>query len=527
MSSGQADKLFVNGVILTQDNKLPQVSQLAIQGNHILALGNDISGLTIETTETIDLRGAIMVPGFIDAHIHLLWGGENLLAIPLQKANSKDSFVKIISRFAANYESGSWLKGSGWNEHLFDNKAVPHRSWLDEAAPGHPMILHRHDGHSGVASSTALKLAGITRATPDPEGGVIDRDEQGEPTGILRDAAMGLVMSLIPQDTETELEKNLETAQQYLLEHGVTSVGDMIYDMNHFHFLQKKARQGELKVRVAAYTPIHKWSEMKALLQQGIYEDEYFQVKGLKAFCDGSLGSHTALMLKPYEDTPDSSGIYDTDWKDATKIKAIISEADLEGFQTVVHAIGDRANREVLDVFQAVIEQNGPRDRRFRVEHAQHIHPDDQGRFSQLGVIASVQPAHCVDDSLYAEQLLGGRCNYAYPFKSLLKKGAQLAFGSDWPVSPADPVVTIHAAMHRAGWHTEEAVDFKAALRAHTVEAAYAGYRDHDLGKIKAGYLADFVILKPEFLNLESIAETPGDLIQAVYVNGQLVSHSE
>lgn len=520
MNAQQADKLFINGVILTQDNNLPQVSQLAILGNRILAVGNDLSVLSGAATEIIDLHGAVMTPGFIDAHIHFLWGGESLLAIPGQEARSKEFFMEIVSRFAAKREPGSWLKGGGWNEHLFSDNSLPHREWLDVAAPGHPMILQRHDGHSGVASSTALKLAGITGVTPDPEGGVIDRDERGEPTGILRDAAMGLVMSLIPPDTEAELEINLMKAQHYLLEHGVTSVGDMIYDMNHFHFLQKKARVGELKVRLTAYTPIHKWTEMKALLKQGIYEDEYFQFKGLKAFCDGSLGSHTALMLESYEDTPNSAGIYDTDWEDVGLLAEIISEADREGYQTLVHAIGDRANREVLDVFQKVINHNGPRDRRFRIEHAQHIHPDDQGRFSELGVIASVQPDHCVDDSRFADKLLGERCCYAYPFKTLQKRGTHLAFGSDWPVSPADPVATIHGAIHRAGWQIEEAVDFKTALRAHTLDAAYAGFRDHDLGKLKAGYLADFVILEPQFLELEQLDKPPVGLIQAVYADG-------
>ncbi len=520
MISKQAAKIFVNGVILTQDNRLPQVSQLAIRGNCILAAGDDLSAMSNAATEIIDLHGAVVVPGFIDAHIHFLWGGESLLTIPAHEANSRDSFLEIVSRFAVKSEPGSWLKGGGWNEHLFTDKSLPHRDWLDEAAPGHPMILHRHDGHSGVASSVALELAGITKKTSDPEGGVIDRDERGEPTGILRDAAMGLVMSLIPLDTEAELEKNLKIAQHYLLEWGVTSVGDMIYDMNHFLFLQKMARQGQLKVRVTAYTPLHKWSEMKVLLKEGVYEDQYFQFKGLKAFCDGSLGSHTALMLEPYEDTPDSAGIYDTDWEDVNMVSEIISEADLKGFQSVVHAIGDRANREVLDVFQAVIERNGSRDRRFRIEHAQHIHPEDQSRFPKLGVMASVQPAHCVDDSRYADILLGERCSYAYPFKTLQTLGTRVAFGSDWPVSPADPVATIHAAVHRAGWHTEEAVDFKTALQAHTLDAAYAGFRDHDLGKLKAGYLADFVILKPDFLDMGSFDKPPDDLIRAVYVNG-------
>ncbi len=523
MKNRWAEKLFINGTILTQDENLNQTTQMAIAGKQILAVGADLSTYRNNQTETIDLQGSVLVPGFIDAHIHFLWGGESLLAIPLKKATSKDSFMELISRFAVGCEAGSWLKGGGWNEHLFTEKTLPARDWLDEAAPGHPMLLHRHDGHSGVASSKALELAGITKETPDPEGGIIDRDELGEPTGILRDAAMGLVMALIPEETETELNRNLDAAQHYLLQNGVTAVGDMIYDMKHFHFLQKMAREHKLKVRVTAYTPLLKWAEMKPLLDAGIYEDEWLQFKGLKGFCDGSLGSRTALMLEPYENTSDSAGIYDTDWEDVNLVRDNISEADIRGYQTVVHAIGDRANREVLDLYQTIIEQNGSRDRRFRVEHAQHIHPHDQNRFSELGVIASVQPAHCVDDSRYAEQLLGNRCSYAYPFRTLEREGTRLAFGSDWPVSPADPVATIHGAVKRAGWYMEEAVDFNKALKAHTADAAYAGFREHDLGQLKAGWLADFVILDSKFLDLESYGKPPDNLIQVVYVNGMKV----
>ncbi|MEA3287143.1 MAG: amidohydrolase [Candidatus Marinimicrobia bacterium] len=516
-----ADRLLVNGIILTQDEKLVQVSQLAISGKNILAAGDDLSCYRNELTEVVDLQGKVVVPGFIDAHIHFLWGGENLLAIPLQKADSKASFIELISTFAERYAPGSWLKGGGWNEHLFLDGSLPHRSWLDEAAPGYPMILHRHDGHSGIASSAALKMAGITRATPDPEGGVIERDDQGEPTGILKDAAMGLVLSLAPPESEAELVKHFEAAQHYLLQNGVTAVGDMIYDMTHFHFLQKMAHQHKLKIRVTVYTPLLKWSEMKQLIDEGLYEDEWFQFKGLKAFSDGSLGSHTALMIEPYEDTPGFVGIYDTDWEDQALVIKTISEADLRGYQTVVHAIGDRANREVLDVFQTVIEQNGHRDRRFRIEHAQHIAPEDQKRFAELGVIASVQPTHCVDDARYAESLLGKRCDYAYPFRTLQRNGTQLALGSDWPVSPANPVSTIHSTIKRAGWHMEEALDFNTSLKAHTADAAYAGFRDHDIGRIIAGYLADLVILDPAFLELDSYETPPADLIRSVYVNGE------
>ncbi len=521
MNMLRAEKIYTNGIILTQDDERSQFSQMATHGKTILAVGDDLSQYADNKTEFTNLEGSVVVPGFNDAHVHFLWGGETLLTIPAHEARSKVEFINIVKRFAKGHQPGSWLKGGGWNEHHFTDGSYPHRSWLDEAAPGHPMILTRHDGHSGIASSAALELAGINTKTADPFGGVIDKDEQGEPTGIVKDSAIDLIMQHMPEESESELMTYLESSQKYLLERGVTSVGDMIYDMNHFHFLQKMAREGKLKVRVSAYTPIRKWAEMKTLLDEGIYEDEFFQYKGLKGFIDGSLGSHTALMLEPYEDSPESAGIYDHDWKELSYIHETISEADKLGHQTVVHAIGDRAVREVLDVFETVIQENGPRDRRFRVEHAQHIHPQDQTRFARLGVIASVQPAHCVDDALYAHKLLGDRCAYAYPFQSLHQGAVIMAFGSDWPVSPADPVATIHGAIHRAGWHMEEAIGFYDSLEAHTRLAAYAGFREHDLGSLQAGYLADFVVLDPDFLHLDAVDEIPRRLIQTVYTNGR------
>jgi predicted amidohydrolase YtcJ len=523
MSMPGADKLYINGIILTQDDQRSQFSQMATRGNSILAVGDDLSQYRDDKTGIVDLKGSVVVPGFVDAHLHFLWGGEIMLTIPVHEAESKADFIDIVRRFAENKPAGSWLKGGGWNEHHFADGTYPHRSWLDAAAPGHPIVLTRHDGHSAIASSAALELAGISCETTDPQGGVIERDASGQPTGILKESAIDLLMQHMPTDSEAQLQKNLETSQKYLLERGVTCVGDMIFDMNHFLFLQEKARQGKLKVRVTAYTPILKWPEMQILLKDGIYEDEYFQFKGLKGFSDGSLGSHTALMLEPYEDNPASVGIYEKDWQDVNLIRSNISEADKMGYQTVIHAIGDRAVREVLDVFEAVILENGPRDRRFRVEHAQHIHPQDQARFAKLDIIASVQPAHCVDDALYADQLLGARCNYAYPFQSLKQAGAVLAFGSDWPVSPADPIATIHGAIHRAGWQMEQALGLNDSLEAHTRLAAYAGFREYDLGTLKPGHLADFVVLHSDFQHLDKIDEIPPGFIQAVYVNGEKV----
>lgn len=519
-----ANIIFTNGQILTQDADQPLTGQLAVKDGHILDTGDDLSHLRNDQTQIIDLQGSVLTPGFIDAHLHFIWGGQGLLSIPIQDARSHKQFKQIIRDHVQGKDPEKWIQGNGWNENLLVEKTLPDKTWLDDAAPGFSILLIRHDGHSAVASSQALSIAGIDAKTPDPVGGVIDRDKRGEPTGILRDAAIELIEKHIPEDSREKLEASFDAAQRYLIENGVTTVCDMIYDLRHFEFLQEMAKAGRLKIRITTYLPILKWSEIKKMIEQGIYEDEWLQFKGLKGFSDGSLGSHTALMLDPYEDTPGESGIYDSDWEDVELIKDIMEEADQYGLQVVVHAIGDRANREVLNIFEEVMRKNGNRDRRFRIEHAQHVHPLDQDRFKKLEVIASMQPAHCLDDSLYAEKLLGDRCQYAYPFKSLLKKNAQLALGSDWPVSPADPVLSIHAAIHRNNWTTEESITLEQALSGHLQSAAHAIFRAGELGVLKAGARADLVILKPEFLKLPATKKCPENLIQQVYVNGEAVT---
>ena len=521
MTETKAHIIFTNGQILTQDLDQPQVGELAIRDDHILAAGDDLSHLRDGQTQVVDLDGAVLTPGFIDAHLHFIWGGQGLLSIPIQNARSREQFMQIVSEYVQDMKPGSWIQGNGWNENILEEKILPNKAWLDEAAPGFPIILIRHDGHSAIVSSEALRIAGINSDTPDPMGGVIDRDNDGQATGILRDSAMNLVSQHIPDDSREDLERHFLAAQQYLLENGVTTVCDMIYDLEHFRLFQELAQAGKLKVRITAYLPLLKWPEIKTLMAEGMYQDEWIQFKGLKGFCDGSLGSHTALMLKPYEDTPDETGIYDSDWEDVNLVRSIIDEADQQGLQVVIHAIGDRANREVLDLFEEISNKNGERDRRFRVEHAQHVHPQDQGRFRDLDVIASMQPAHCLDDSLYAENLLGDRCEYAYPFKSILNSKAQLVLGSDWPVSPADPLLSIHAALHRNNWIMNEAIGFEQALDGHFQSAAHAIFREGELGVLKAGAKADLTVLKPEFLELPTSKNQPHDLIQKVYVNGK------
>ena len=517
----RADLLFLNARVLTQDEHNPECTQLAIAGNRILAAGNDLHAFHEPSTRVVDVRGSAIVPGFQDAHLHFLGGGSNLLSIPIHLANSRETFSQLITKQAEQTPDGHWITGGGWDVRHFPGRALPQRSWLDYGSAKHPILLHQYDGHAAVCNSRALELAGISAATPDPPGGSIDRDEHGEPTGVLRDAAMSLVTRIIPPMDEAAMIQAIETAQDHLLAHGITAGADMHFEWDQILFLEKMAKQGRLKIRLAVYAPVLAWDRIKNAVENGLYQDDWFQFAGLKTFSDGSLGSLTALMLEAYDSNAKKVGLRDKDWLDPERLAHIFIEADALGVQHAVHAIGDRANREVLDLFQQVVSANGSRDRRLRIEHAQHIHPDDLARFAELGAIASIQPSHIEADIPILEQELPDRQNRAYPFHSLLRRNVTLAMGSDWPVVAPDPLRSIHAAIHRFGWQQYEGLDLAAALCAHTHGAALSTFRESIIGKLAPGMLADFVILDPRFLKMDQLDSADATFIQDVYVNGK------
>ncbi|MBM3312438.1 MAG: amidohydrolase, partial [Candidatus Aminicenantes bacterium] len=394
--TGMADRILVNGKIWTGDPRRPEAEAVAFLGDKVVALGttDDIRRAAAPSAETIDLGGRRALPGFIDSHVHFMNGGFSLLAVQLRDASSKEEFVARVAAKARSLPIGEWLQNGEWDHELFQPVELPRRDWIDAVTPDHPVCVNRLDGHMILANSLALKLAGVTKSTPAPPGGEILRDPAtGEPTGILKDAAMDLVYSKIPPPTPEQNLRAAEAALAYAAEKGVTSVHDVSGEVG-LDIYQRLLREGRLTTRVYFYVPVTEVDlAVKMGLQTGFGNDR-LRFAGLKGFADGSLGSATALFDEPYADDPKTSGILVGQMYPEGVMERRIRDGDRAGLQAAIHAIGDRANALVLDIFAEVARSNGPRDRRFRIEHAQHLRPADFRRYAELGVIASVQPYH-------------------------------------------------------------------------------------------------------------------------------------
>jgi predicted amidohydrolase YtcJ len=455
------------------------------------------------------------VPGFHDSHIHLLGSGQRLGEVALKDARDEAEFGKRLREFDRKLPKGRWLLGGEWDHDRTFGGKLPTAELLDKYVPDRPVFLRRYDGHMAVVNARVLKLAGITDRTPDPSGGVIYRKpDSKEPTGLLRDNAMDLVTErgLIPPPTEAEIIEAVRAALAEARQVGVTSAQDMdgsgrATRRGLFRLYQRLARRGQLTLRVELYWPLAEWENLaKVGLNQG-FGDDWIRIGGLKGFVDGSLGSSTARMFAPFVNEPGSTGVFVTP---LTKLHEYIRGADKAGLAVAVHAIGDRANAELLDVFAAVTRENGPRDRRFRIEHAQHLRPKDYRRFHHLSVIASMQPYHAIDDGRWAEGRIGRkRCASSYAFRSLLDAKARLAFGSDWSVAPLSPLLGIDAAVNRRtldgkhprGWFPEQRITVAEAIDAYTLTAAYAAFQEKNKGSLEPGKLADLVVLSRDILD--------------------------
>ena len=492
--------------VWTGDANRPWAEAVAVSGENIIAVGNtdDVEALIGRDTRVIEANGAMLVPGFIDAHVHFLDGGRTLASVQLRDAQSPEEFTRRIKEFATTMAPGEWITGGTW-DHTNWGGQLPQRDWIDAVTPDNPVWVVRLDGHMGVGNSLALEWAGVDADTPNIEGGAIVRDTDGRPTGVLKDNAMQLVVDVIPKPTDRQLDAYLEAAMQYVAGNGVTSVHDM-FDATFTSwgsletYRRAKANHG-LITRIYAVTPLQQWQKLDENIAAFGRGDDWLRTGGVKGFMDGSLGSHTAAFLEPYEDTPDDSGFLLDPLED---LHRWIRAADAAGLQVNVHAIGDKAIRDLLDIYHDVSLENGPRDRRFRMEHAQHIHPDDLPRFEIQKVIASMQPYHAIDDGRWAEDLIGPeRARTTYAFRSLIESGAHVAFGSDWYVAPASPLDGIYAAVtrrtldgeHPDGWVPEQKITVEQALRAYTYEAAYASFEEHRKGMLKPGMLADMVLI--------------------------------
>lgn len=515
------DLVIYNANVVTMDPAMPLAQAVAVRGDRILAVGSsgEIRALADEHTEQQNLYGRTLVPGLIDAHVHFLGIGMRLLRIDASRARSRAAVVQMVADRVATARPGDWITGRGWDQTRWPDTAFPSAADLDAVAPDNPVYLSRVDGHAGWANSAALELAGISAETPDPSGGRILRDARGNPTGTLIDNAFRMVTRLIPPPTDEERTLAVNLAIQEALSRGVTSVhetggfrrdidlyrtlmADGHFDLRIFEFLRWPLDEG---------TQPHGYEDLDVWLadgrQDGLY-DNRLTIGGIKMSIDGALGSRGAALLEPYADDPDNRGVLRLG---EDEVYATIVRGLRAGFQVTTHAIGDAANRLVLDAMERAIAATGAKDHRMRIEHAQILAPEDLPRFAQLGITPSMQPTHCTSDMRWAETRLGPeRVRYAYAWKSLLDTGVRIAGGSDAPVEAIDPLAGFHAAVTRqdadgwpeGGWHPEQRVSREQALRMFTSDAAWSVFEEKLKGSLTPGKLADMVVLSQDIMRV-------------------------
>jgi predicted amidohydrolase YtcJ len=471
----------------------------------------------------------MVTPGFMDGHLHFLDGGFQLASVDLRPADAKAEFIERVAAFVPERKPGEWIVGGDWDHERWPGTPLPRKDWIDSVTPDNPVLLYRLDGHMGLANSAALRLAGVTKETKDIPGGVIVRDPKtGEPTGVLKDEAMGPVQAVIPEPTDEQRDAALRRALEHAASHGVTAFAHVSVPLAELGAYLRAKRAGTLTARAALYFPIESWKQVADSVERLGRGDDWVWIGGVKGYMDGSLGSTTAFFYQPYDDDPSTSGILTTS---EDSMRAWIGAADSAGLQVVVHAIGERANGLLLQIFDSVSRAHGTRDRRFRVEHAQHLRREDIERFADLGVVASMQPYHAIDDGRWAEKRIGPeRIKTTYAFRSLLDDDAVLAFGSDWTVAPIEPLLGIYAAVTRRtidgknprGWVPEEKITVEEALRAYTAGNAYGVFAEDRRGRIAPGYLADLVLLDRDLTRVPP-EELDQAAVKATIVGGRVV----
>ena len=517
---------IINANIWTADEKQPHAEALAISNDKIIRVGTtrEINKMINDKARVIDANGMFVCPGFTDSHLHLLDGGFHLSSVQLRDAATPEEFTRRIAEYAKTLKPGEWILGGDWDHSLWGGE-LPKRQWIDEVTPDNPLWVSRLDGHMALANSLALKTCGIDQNTVAPPGGTIVKDAGGNITGIFKDNAMELIYPFIAEPGDSLKYRALDAAMQYLLEQGVTSVHHM-GNWDDLRIYKKYRDQNKLRIRISAAVPLATYEKLHQVISEDNFSDEWLRIGGLKAFVDGSLGSHTALFHEPYTDKPSDTGLQVTSTEDLYRM---ILAADKYGLQAITHAIGDKANTIILDIYEKVSRENGPRDRCFRIEHAQHLKPGDIERFKEINVIASMQPYHAIDDGRWAEPLIGDRIKTSYAYRSLLDNGATLVFGSDWYVAPPSPLWGIYAAVtrrtlddkHPDGWVPEQKISVEEALTAYTISPAYTSFEENIKGSISPGKLADIVIIDRDLTKINPVNIKDAGIMITI-VNGNI-----
>jgi predicted amidohydrolase YtcJ len=531
LDKGAPLTLYKNGHIYTNDSGAPWSSAMLVRGEVILAVGDEdeVAALGEKGTRVVDLEGRFVMPGFNDAHVHIGSAGQDALAIRLQGAATIEELQKRLKDAVSQTKEGEWITGAGWDHTLWPEKKFPTRSDLDKVSPKNPVLLVHISGHVAVANTLALQQAGITAKTPNPTGGEIEHDATGEPDGMLKEgSAMHLVESKVPPASHERRRKGIQLALADVAANGVTSLQDNSAWEDFLVYRELKT-EGQLTARITEWLPFPAPLEkLEAMRRDGGTTDPWLRTGALKMVTDGALGSRTAAMLAPYSDDAKTSGILTME---PEKLRALAIERDKAGFQLNFHAIGDRANRISLDVFEAVAKANGPRDRRDRIEHAQVVAPSDFARFARLQVIASMQPSHETTDMRWAEQRVGpDRVKGAYAWATMQKYGVRLAFGTDYDVEVISPFRGLYACVTRelpdggpaGGWQPQEKISLADCIRAYTSGSAYGEFEEGKKGELKAGELADFIVLSDDLTKVPPSQYTKIKIITTV-VGGRAV----
>ncbi len=509
-----ATLIIINAAIYTVDKQHPRAEAVAVIRDRIVAVGSstEIDLWRGPQTKVIDARGKLLLPGFNDAHVHFIDGGAQLDQVDLVDAATPEEFVRRIAAQISKTPKGEWVLGGRWDETKWPKPQLPTKELVDPVTGDTPIFVNRYDGHESLANSAAMKLAGVKVKTPDVPGGTIVRDADGNPTGIFKDAARRLINKVIPPMSHEQRIRAARRALEHAASLGVISVHHMNPEFADVEVYSELADKGELTTRIYAAPMETQWQDQAKVGIRRAWGSSYLRLGAVKGYADGSLGSRTAYMFEPFADDPSNRGLLRDEMHPPTAMHDRLMQAGAAGLQLRVHAIGDRAISMILDIFGDIEKQHGYHDQRFCIEHAQHMAQKDFERFAKLHVIASMQPYHAIDDGRWAEKPLGhDRARYSYAWRSFLDHGVTLAFGTDWPVAPLNPMLGLYAAVTRAtldgknpsGWIPEEKITLPEAVEAYTMGSAFAEFQEHDKGSITPGKLADMVILSDNIFDLK------------------------